>query len=424
MDYYLKEVNNYTLTVGDRNFIVHDPLLDIMPNIRLLKTQQHFDLNDLLLVPYVEAIKTRFENDIVVYDENGEPSFNEPLILRLLGESFDTLYRLLYNVNDVLPFNKDDEEFHLKIETLFWLIDFLGLTKKILSFSTVDTILDDEELISGTIKQQELEEVAGILGWSSEQGIIDIYALASILDDSEVLNVMEELKNIGYFTLAAFINTYYDTTMVLEGENSFSEIFYNVNIENYYIISKDGDRIVIHSPVEQCNFYIQKHKEIFIDQSPVIIELALSILYRLLHRTPQKMFIHILEKLKVTKENVGQIYFIFKQLSVFPLFNIGENVAEYFLIDHDINLEAPKQLVATSALLRSAAVRSDVKYLDSAIFTSINLRGRVAPFVSYIVDLLIEHNKYHKAAMYDCFSGLINVLFYNEDEDEEIIVDN
>ena len=417
MDYYLKEVNNYTLTVGDRNFIVHDPLLDIMPNIRLLKTQQHFDLNDLLLVPYVEAIKTRFENDIVVYDENGDPQYNEPLILKLLGESFDTLYGLLYNVNDVLPFNNEDEEFHLQIETLFWLIDFLGLTNKMLSFFTVRNLLDDEELISGSIKQQKLEEVAGILGWSSEQGIIDIYALASILDDSEVLNVMEELKNSGYFTLAIFIDMYHDPVMLPEGGDSFSEIFHDVNVENYHIISNDGGRIVIHSPIELCNFKIRKTKELFIDQSSAIIELALSILYRLLRTVPSKLLIHILEQLKVTKENVGRIYFIFKQLSVFPLFTVGENVAEYFLVDYDINLEAPKQLVATSALLRTAAVRSDVKYLDTAIFTSINLRGRVAPFVAYIVDLLIEHNKYYKAAMYDCFSGLISVLFDNEDEE-------
>lgn len=416
MDYLLKEVNNYTLLVGDKSFIVHDPLLDILPNIRLLKTKTHFDLNDLLLDEYVETVKIRFENDIIVYDENGEAQYNEPLILRLLGDSFNTIYRLLYKVDNKFPFYSDDEEFHLKIETIFWLIDFLGLNTRMLSSPEIRKILNNKGLTSILVKEQELEEVADILKWLPGQGTINIYALASILDKSETPSVIEELKSAGYFALSALVDMLH-IQISKEDDYSFSEIFYNVNIENYYIISQDKARIVIHSPVTTCNFDIQEEGEIFIKQPSVIIELALNILYYLLRKTSLAKFKLLLETLGVTKENMGRVYFIFKQLIVFPLFTIGEKIAEYFLIDYDIDNEDPTKFGTTSALLRSAAVRGDVKYLDTAFFIPQNLRGKVAPYISYIVGLLIKHNKYHKAAMYDCFSSLVSVTY--DDEDDE-----
>ena len=416
MDYLLKEVNNYTLLVGNKSFIVHEPLLDILPNIRLLKTQTHFDLNDLLLDEYVEAIKIRFENDIVVYDENGEAQYNEPLILRLLGDSFNTIYRLLYKVYNKFPFYSDDEEFHLKIETIFWLIDFLGLNTRMLSSPEIRKLLNSKGLASILVKEQELEEVAEILKWLPGQGTIHIYALASILDKSEVPSIIEELKSAGYFTLAALLDMLH-IQISKEDDYSFSEIFYNVNIENYYIISQDGARIAIHSPITVCNFDLQEEGEIFIKQPTVIIEIALNIIYSFSRKRNLERFKLLLETLGITKENMGRIYFIFKQLNVFPLFTIGKIIAEYFLIDYDRDNEDPTKFGTTSALLRSAAIRGDVKYLDTAIFTSINLRGRVAPFISYIVGLLINNNKYHKAAMYDCFSSLVTVSY--DDEDEE-----
>ena len=383
MDYLLKEVNNYTLIVGDRNFIVHEPLLDILPNIRLLNKQYHFDLNDLLLDEYVEALDLRFKNEIVVYDEVGNAHYNEEYLLELLSDTFDTLYKWLYHVETKLPFKITDEEFNIKLESVFWLMDFLGVSNRLLPI--VHSIFNKSGLFSKAVKARELYIVAEILGWNPLKGGWSIKILTEKLNKGDVFGVIEELKNIGYFSIAAYVELIH-SKIEIKNDYSFSSLFCNVNIENYHIISKDGGRSVIHSPVGMCNKELEEDKEIFIRHPTDKIELALDVLYRSLFNDTDLLLI-LLNQLN--KEDIGLIYFIFKQLIVLSLFNIGRDIAKYFHRDYKSHKYDQGGLVTT--LIEDAIREGDVKYLESSFPSPKYLRGPIAAHIPCIVSLLISN---------------------------------
>lgn len=359
MSYTLTEIENYTVTVGYKQFIIHTPFFNLLPNISLFKNNDNIlDLNILLFTPLDALLSTRYDQ----CDQSSICQYTHKDVMNLLGDTFEGIYKLLYSINYALWYydngklhSINDSSYPFSLSTLFdvsfWMINILGLSERLCYTDCIKDSIHDmfvnnihlseknyvtkEEYENEVEVQNNIKNIfIHILDYynleHAENYTIPDYAFELIKHNDIMLELISELQINNYFFVAEYMKFYSNymefypnyTPESFSKYTLFPELFFNVKINNIklYSLNSPDDYVIIHSPcLKHYSKYDDNILSLQVPFSKHIITEGIKFLYKVLSicSYDNKNLKHLISK----TEEFGYIYFFLKEIKIYHLNN-------------------------------------------------------------------------------------------------------
>ena len=178
------------------------------------------------------------------------------------------------------------------------------------------------------------------------------------------------------------------------------------------IISNDNDNIIIHSPCIKYNCTLKKEGSVIVNFSTRIVKLGMELLYKYLEDYNESMS-NMFRLFSMTDEDVGSVYFLFKELQVLSLQRIGEKFFESFFptptakdssSDSSDDISSYKSYALVSKFCEDIIIAlndENVRVLNEIDLEDEKISMELYFYIPHIVSLLLMNNLIHKAFLYD-----------------------
>lgn len=430
--YYNTEVKNHAIKIGDEKFIVHDKFLELLPSAVLHKKGKEYDLTKSLSASLTDALDIKYHEEFEV-----DPHTNSKLrkiILSQVVSSFKTILHFIYGLEDEGVLAYDFSYPDIFLDSLCWMIDYLGLGDTIYSLRRFREFLNDAKLFYGNdmfVEEQHVVAtiIASFLKDENESKYIDtIDAIEMVIRESKNLHILAtRLREEGYFYLSSLVDM--KTVDVSADDNIFPSVFYNRRIKNYTIIPNyelipvedERDVFIIHSPFIGYNSLLIKNDSLKVNHSAYAVSLGLEFLYKffLKDRSLLEKLMECIEELEIPHENLGDIYFFLKDIDIFGQY--PEVIKAFILYFEEVHATESTKLKTRQELLhgRSISTVSKGTLAEFAEKTINPLRIGETTLIHapYFSSILREQYR-SAAAMYD--SAVYNSILGGVVEPDEV----
>lgn len=429
--YYNTEVTNHTIKIGTAKFTIHEPLLELLPVAVFGKKEKEYDLTKFFVEPLIDALEIRYYEEFEV-DPRLDLELNSIIVTRVVI-CFNTIMHFMYGLKISSAYGYDYPDIFL--DSLSWMIDYLGINDTIYSLSAVREFMNDAKLFYErdmlVSEREEVEKIISSFLQNEDDYIETMEAIETIIrkdyekDDLHILS--SQLREAGYFYLAALIDM--ETVDISTNTSIFPNIFYNKIIENYTIIPnykrrpiEDEENVyIIHSPFIGYNSMLLDRNSLTVNYSSYIVSTGLQLLYKFFLKSLKSnngKLAELISELEIpdeekgfeiAPEDIGEIYFFLKDLDIYGQY---KDIIEAFIISFkDINVTESRRFGKTR-IVRSG-IPSPIKTLtlqnfDEKTIDPTEIDPSDLKHLPYFVNMLRNQKYDYSAAMYD--SAIYNKL--------------